>query len=330
MRADDREVSEIVALLLDDDMPAGRLGKLMRAARKRAGMKRRAAAKRAGISADDLRRYERGEAPVPAAVCARLAEVYGDDLAAHVPVRVPVQLHEHWLVAADAVQPVGGTRPEDVLQGYAALLRRLRGARPGEPLPLRAADLAALSGALGGTPEDVERRIVELLGCSREEASQLRAELLRRKVILPVAGLAAGVAMFAAAQAGASDDGRPAPDAPAPAAAEETTDGADDADADAVRPPAVELAPLADEAPVPPPLDPAVPAAGETGSPAPSPRPDEVADPAPEPPPGELTDATVPPELRPPDTPPPGDDPPVGILPGEDEFIEIGEPLVEP
>lgn len=327
MRADDREMSEIVALLLDDEMPAGRLGTLMRAARKRAGMKRRAAAKRAGISADDLRRYERGDARVPAAVCARLADVYGADLAAHVPVRVPLQLHEHWLVAADALQPVGSTRPEDVLQGYAALLRRLRGARPGEPLPLRAADLAALSGALGGTPEDVERRIVELLGCSPEEASQLRAELLRRKVILPVAGLAAGVAMFAAAQAGASGAGRPAP-APAPSAVQESTDTAPDADA--VQPPAVELAPFAGEAPVPPPVDPAAPAAEETGARAPSPRPDEVADPAPAPPPGELTDATVPPELRPPDTPPPEDDPPVGILPGEDEFIEIGEPLVEP
>ena len=323
MRADDREVSEIVALLLDDDMPPGRLGKLMRAARKRAGMKRRAAARRVGISADALRRYERGEAPVPAAVCARLADAYGDDLAAHVPVRVPVQLHEHWLVTAGAVQPVGGTRPDDVLQAYAALLRRLRGARPGEPLPLRAADLAALSGALGGTPEDVERRIAELLGCSREEASRLRAELVRRKVILPVAGLAAGVAMFAAVQAGASGDGRPAPDTLAPT--EATTDGAQDT----VRPNDVELAPLAHEAPVPIPIDPAAPAGDETASPAPAPSPHEVADPAPVSPRGELTDATVPPGLRPPDTPP-GDDPPVGILPGEDEFIEIGEPLVEP
>lgn len=311
-----------MALLLDDEIPAARLGRLLRDARKRAGMKRRVAARRAGVSADELRRFERGDDLVPAAVCARLAEVYGDDLTAHVPLRIPVQLHEHWLVAAGAVQPVGTTRPEDVLAGYAALLRRLRGARPGEPLPLRAADLAALSAALGGTPEDVERRISELLGCSREEASALRADLLRRKVVLPVAGFAAGVAMFAAAQAGASND-RPAP-VPAPGPA----DAPASADAPAA-PERVELAPLASEPPVPAPV--AVPAAppAEVGPP-PAPAPGPAAADAAGGDEGGLTDATVPPELRPPDTPPVTDDPPVGILPGEDEFVEIGEPLVEP
>ena len=35
---------------------------------------------------------------------------------------------------------------------------------------------------------------MDALGCTREEARTLHSELLRRKVVLPVAGLAAGVA----------------------------------------------------------------------------------------------------------------------------------------
>ena len=80
---------EVVALLLDDDIPASRLGAMLLAARKRRGMKRRRVAAKIGISREELRAYERGTTPVPAAVCARLAECYGDDLTAHVPLHSP-------------------------------------------------------------------------------------------------------------------------------------------------------------------------------------------------------------------------------------------------
>jgi transcriptional regulator with XRE-family HTH domain len=191
-------MSEVVALLLDDAMPAERLGALLRSARKRRGLTRRQAATAAGITRDKLRRYERGEKRVPTGVCARLAECYGDDLIALVPARVPPRLDDRRLVVGDVEQTVGAD-PEDVIAGFVDIVQRLRDAEPGEPLALRATDVAALAAALGQDQDEIERRIADALGCSPTVARTLHAELLRRKVILPVAGLAAGIAAFTAA-----------------------------------------------------------------------------------------------------------------------------------
>src|SRR5262245_43049837 len=191
-------MSEVVALLLDDAMPPERLGALLRAARKRRGLTRKQASAVAGTTAVKLRRYERGDKQVPAEVCARLAECYGDDLTAHVPLRVPPQIGDRAIVVAGVQQTVGPDT-EDVVAGFIDIVQRLRDAKPGEALPLRATDVMSLAAALGHDQDEIERRIAEALGCSPTVARTLHAELLRRKVILPVAGLAAGVAVFAGA-----------------------------------------------------------------------------------------------------------------------------------
>ncbi|MGQ0824163.1 MAG: helix-turn-helix domain-containing protein [Actinomycetota bacterium] len=292
---------DVVALLLDDRIPAARLGALLLAARKRRGWKRRRAAAEAGISITCLRDYERGLEPVPAEVCARLAQAYGDDLTAHVPLRMPVRIDDGYLVVDHDAQPVAGAGGERaVLESYTELLRRLRTVRPGQPVPLRACDLAALSTALGTDSNEIELQIVELLGCSRDEAAALRIELLRRKVILPVAGLAAGIAMLTGAQwhpAAHSD----APDQPPVPVATveslpETTLIAEHA-----------VAPVVD-LPAPPPIEIAPPA---TADPAP----------APEGLPAPTAAVEAPEELAPPV------DPGVSIPEGEIEsIIEIGDP----
>jgi len=189
-------MSEVVALLLDDAMPPERLGALLRSARKRSGMNRKHAAAVAGTTAAKLRSYERGDKPVPPAVCARLAEAYGDDLTAHVPLRVPPQIDADRVTIGDDHQTVGAGA-DDVLAGYIDIVRRLRNRGAGDPLALRTVDIVALAGALGAEREVIEAQIAKVLGCSATEARRLHGELLRRKVIVPVAGLAAGMAAFA-------------------------------------------------------------------------------------------------------------------------------------
>ena len=76
-------------------------------------------------------------------------------------------------------------------------MQRLRNSAPGDPLALRTVDIIALAGALGSDRDEIEQRIAEVLGCSRAEAHACTTSCLRRKVILPVAGLAAGMAAFA-------------------------------------------------------------------------------------------------------------------------------------
>jgi transcriptional regulator with XRE-family HTH domain len=186
-------MGDVVAVLLDDAMPAERLGELLQAARKRRGWKRKRAAATARITAAELRAYERGEVPVPADVCGRLIDCYGDDLTRHVPMRTP-------FAASDL--SFGSER--ETLTSYAHLVQRLRNAKPGEPLSLRADDLAALAVVLDNDPETVEQTIVEILGCSRAEARSLHREILRRKIVVSVAGLAASAAAVAGMQAAAA------------------------------------------------------------------------------------------------------------------------------
>ena len=133
---------------------------------------------------------------MPAGVCAQLAECYGEDLTAHVPLRMPLQLADRQLQIGDSRHPVG-PHPHDVLADYVDIVHRLRDSEPGDPLALRSADIVALAGALGVDRDEIEARIADVLGCTRAEARRLHGELLRRKVILPVAGLAAGMAAFA-------------------------------------------------------------------------------------------------------------------------------------
>lgn len=197
-------MSDVVALLLGDEMPPERLGELLKAGRKRRGWKRKRAAATAGITADELRAYERGTATIPADVCARLADAYGEDLTAHVPLR-------------DAPEIEPGTDPGDVIATYIEMVRQLRRAKPGEALPLRAFDLAALAAALETHPDTLEQRIVDALGCTRAEARALHRQLLQRKVVLPVAGLAAGLVVFAGMQVANASPREHTP-APPPAA----------------------------------------------------------------------------------------------------------------
>ncbi len=304
-------MSEVVALLLDDAMPPGRLGVLLHAARKRSGLKRRHAAAAAGTTAAMLRRYERGEAHVPADVCALLAECYGDDLTAHVPLRVPPQIDDGSLAIGAQARRVGSA-PGDVIAGYIDIVHRLRATEPGDPLALRTADIIALAGALGQDRDAIEQRIAEVLGCSPTEARRLHGELLRRKVILPVAGLAAGMAAFAGVAYAAQS--------PTPSGAQiETRSIVDTAPStEAATTPTTEVRPVV-----------STPTTSAAVTTPPAPASHVVPPAAPPTTAAPLTDATVPPADVPASVAPPQpdpNDPPVSVLPGETPITIIGTP----
>jgi transcriptional regulator with XRE-family HTH domain len=303
-------MSEVVALLLDDAMPPERLGALLRAARKRRGFSRKQAAAAAGTTATKLREYERGDRPVPAGVCAQLAECYGDDLTAHVPLRVPPQIESGHVTIGPERKSVGPDA-DDVLAGYVDIVHRLRNTSPGDPLALRTADIVALAGALGRDHAEIEQRIAEVLGCTRAEAGRLHHELLRRKVILPVAGLAAGMAAFAGS-----------------AAAVQAPTHASNIPATAIVATTPATAPRSQPAPVAPTT--VKPVASPT-TPTTTATPATVA--APHTSAAPQTDATVPPSqqqaevpvsIAPPQADP--NDPPMSVLPGETPITIIGTP----
>ncbi len=261
----------------------------------------------AGTTVEKLRAYERGTRRIPAEVCTRLAECYGDDLLAHIPQREPLDV--------SALSAHAGE--DETLTDFVQLVQRLRRATPGEPLPLRAVDVGALASALDADPETIERRIMDVLGCSPEEARALHRELLRRRVVLPVVGLAASVVAIAGVQAAQAATDRPAR---APVSQTQVT----------AAPPTT--VPRATTTTTPPAASPTTPTtqatrpalhsnAARAGQAAPTPAPPAAANtlpggwyPLPENPP---TDHPTPPKIEP-------DDTPVGVLPGETPITDIG------
>jgi len=184
----------VVALLLDDIAPP-RLGTLLRAARKQRGLTRREVADRVDATPGDLKRFERGDAPVPPHLVAELAECYGEDLAAQFATRLPIEVDNRRIAVGNEVQTLGSADTDEVLRTYVSIVARLRNSQPGTPIALRADDVVALSTALGQDADQVEARIVEILGCTPHEAHSLHMEMLRRKLVVPVAGFVAGLAV---------------------------------------------------------------------------------------------------------------------------------------
>src|SRR6185503_14263607 len=108
---------DVVALLLDDLAPP-RLGTLLRSARKQTGSTRKEVARRIGTTAGDLRRYERGDAPVPPALIPALAECYGDELTAQLATRAPIDIDEHRIVVGTESRALASDDSDEMLGQY--------------------------------------------------------------------------------------------------------------------------------------------------------------------------------------------------------------------
>jgi len=210
------EASEGVVALLLDDLAPPRLGTFLKGARKQRSLTRREVAGRVGTTSAELRQYERGDVAVPAHVIAALAECYGPALTAQFATRVPLIVDADRIVAGADVAPLDVEGDE--LERYAQLVQRVRHAQPGDPIALRAADLVALSRALGHDSDHIEARIVELLGCTQREARSLHREIVRRKLVVPVAGLVTGLAVVTGVGVAAATTGPNRPDPSPPAA----------------------------------------------------------------------------------------------------------------
>ena len=171
-------------------------GERLRAARERLAISRAEAAENAGISRFELRAYEHGRRDVPESVVACLSRLYGVTPGEVVPSRSPSRLHvsDAALVAGESQHalPENAT-PKQVLDHYLDFIRELRGSPDRDGLPLRDADLEVLASALGDSPKQIERRLVELIHCSKEEAREIRRALLRRRLVVPAAGFLLGI-----------------------------------------------------------------------------------------------------------------------------------------
>jgi transcriptional regulator with XRE-family HTH domain len=293
---------------LDAAIPPRRFGRALKAARRAGGLRRPVAAARLGVSPRLLADWERGAARVPLEHHDALVDLYGEQLTTRVPARRPVRVESHRVVVGSRVRILGEPARDAVLPAYAELLLAVRNAKPGSIPALRLSDLQVLADALGHDVGDVEARIVRLLDCSPAEAATVHAEL-RRRALVPAAGLAVAVTAWAGALAAT----HPALEGTSPAtnpiaATEPTTTTATVTAAPKAAAPA--------EAPTPRATSTTTTPTASTSGPSVAPTPTPVT-PAP----------TLPPGNEGPDyessatTTPAVDDPPVSILPGETPII---------
>ena len=141
------------------DSSAQGLGRRIEAARADHGWTRAQLARRAGISRRDLAAFEQGTSAPTASQLSALAVACD-------------------VAPSELAQPEPDAAFDALLREYLSMLLELRQASTIAPVSLRQDDLSELATALGGTPERIEARLVELLGTDAAGASEMRAVLL--------------------------------------------------------------------------------------------------------------------------------------------------------
>lgn len=175
-------------------------------ARERAGLTLEDAARATGLLRSYVAALEAGRRrPLPREVD-RLSSAYEVDLSDLLPARRPVE------VDAEARRiTVGGhqrtlreaANDREVYAAYMFLLYAVRGAAPGQRIPLRSSDVELLMQVVGEDADTIERRLVRLMGCTPDEATRLGRVLLRHRSVTAAVGAAAALSWVAVAAPGA-------------------------------------------------------------------------------------------------------------------------------
>lgn len=189
-------------------VPPLRLGRLLRSRREAAGRSLAdLAAVAQGVSTALLEDIEAGRVDLSEDELARIAPLYEVDLAHVLPQRMQLvidldagRLSVTGAEASGVLLP--GDEAEQVLVRYLALLYALRGMPVGTPLPLRRLDLDVLADALVLRTDEVHDRLRDLMLRSDDRVQQ-SARGLRRRLVVPLAGIlvavtAAGSLLFVA------------------------------------------------------------------------------------------------------------------------------------
>ena len=90
---------------------------------------------------------------------------------------------------------------DDVLHAFLMLVRQQRHVGPNQDVAVRVDDLEALADALDLDDEELEERLMRIIGLNRRQAAAVRAQLLRRRLAVGVVGMIAGISLLAANRA---------------------------------------------------------------------------------------------------------------------------------
>lgn len=179
---------------LTQGIPAARIGWLVAEARSGAGLTQEDLATKAGVKRRLVKRWEKG-AQIPnddeILAIARGCEIGVGNL---LPPRDTVEFDRvaRSLRVGGAVVSVADVHNEAVLSTYVQLVRQQRGLADGAPFDIRHEDVDALAGTLDLEDDELEARLVSIVGLPAADAAHVHARLLsRRRMTLP-AGIVMG------------------------------------------------------------------------------------------------------------------------------------------
>jgi transcriptional regulator with XRE-family HTH domain len=183
-------------------IPATRVGALLGRARLAAGVSDRAVAGRLRVRLRTVRDWERGQIVPNDDQIDAIALACGLRVTELLP-RRSVLMYDPatgvlQLGSQSTLLPTAMRTNDDVLGAFLSLVRRERGVRADRDVTVRGDDLEALAEALDLDDEELEERLVRIVGLSRRQAAAVRAQLVRRRLTVGVVGMLAGISLVAA------------------------------------------------------------------------------------------------------------------------------------
>ncbi len=182
-------------------IPAARVGSLLERARNASGIAEHDLASMLKVRVRTVRQWERGEFVPTDDQIEAIAATCGVRLIELLPSRTnlsydsdtgTMRLGDHVLTL-----PASMRDDDTVLGAFLGLVRRQRGLRPDQDVNVREEDLEALADALDLDDEELEERLVRIVGLSRRRAAIVRAQLMRRRLTAGMVGLVAGLSLIA-------------------------------------------------------------------------------------------------------------------------------------
>lgn len=172
-----------------------RLGRMLREQRQESGQTLMELADQAGnLPVALLEDAEAGRASLDEATLQQISALYDLPVSELAPQRAEliIDLDEGVLSINDKSMQTFGTSTDQVLTRYLALVYSLRDLPAGAEVPLRNLDVGVLAHALEAERIAVANRLGELMTHDGDQVDDLRGSL-RRKLVVPVAGILVGV-----------------------------------------------------------------------------------------------------------------------------------------
>ena len=180
-------------------IPAVRVGSLLARARIAAGIADRDLAAAIRVPWRTVRQWEQGELVPNDDQIEAIADACGTRLTELLPNRTAVSydaITGTLQMGRQSVTLPPNRDNDAVLGAFIGLVRRQRGLRMDQDVRIRYEDVDALGAALDLNDDELEERLVRVIGLSRQQAAAVKAQLLRRRLAVPVVGMLAGLSLL--------------------------------------------------------------------------------------------------------------------------------------